>query len=217
MTNRRLFAFIDALVEGRRPKDFDATPEDIGVMRAAVDLRAARPGDDLPDPAFVSSLYDELSQRADNKSASIAQPSPIGRKRVALVSIAAGLILISATAVATEATSHPAPSQTALQAPHGSSLRTGTFEATDGRVMGQIVAYRGTPSWVFMNVGDSNYTGAIVCKLQVADGSTVATGTFHLRAGKGAWSKTIHIDINRLRGAELVSSSGKVVASATLT
>ena len=217
MTNRRLFAFIDALVGGRRPTGFDATPEDIEVMRVAVDIRAARPGDNLPDPAFVSGLYDELSQQAGGKTASIARPIPIGRRRMALVSVAAGLILISATAVATEAASHAAPAQTALQAPYSSSLRTGTFETTDGRVMGQIVAYRGSPSWVFMNVGDSGYSGAIVCKLQVADGSTVATGTFQLHAGKGAWSKTIHVDINRLRGAELVTSSGKVVASATLT
>jgi hypothetical protein len=67
-----------------------------------------------------------------------------------------------------------------------------------------------------LNVCNSNYTGAIVCKLQVADGSTVATGTFLLHAGKGAWSKTIHVDITQLRSAELVTSSGKVVASATL-
>jgi hypothetical protein len=215
MTNRRRSAFIDALVEGRRPKDFDATPDDVEVMRAAVDLRAARPGDDQPDPAFVSSLHDELSQQASGNTASVMRPASIGRRRAAIVSIAAGLVLISATAVATDAASHAAP-QSALQVSY-SSLRTGTFEATDGQVMGQIVAFRGSPSWVFMNVGDSKYTGAIVCKLQVADGSTVASGTFHLHAGKGSWSKTIHVDISRLRGAELVTSSGKVVATATLT
>jgi hypothetical protein len=214
MTKRGLSAFIDALVEGRRPKGFDATYEDTEVMRAAVNLRAARPGDDLPTSAFVSNLYDELSQQAGVGTASIAQPTPIRRRRVALASVAAGLVLIGATAVVTEAASHAAPAQSAL--PAGSALRTGTFETTDGRVMGQIVAYQGSPSWVFMNVGNSNYTGAIVCKLQVANGSTVATGRFQLHAGRGAWSKTIHVDINRLRGAELVTSSGKVVASATL-
>jgi hypothetical protein len=217
MTARRLSAFLDALVEGRRPKDFEATLDDVEVMRAAVDLRAARPGDDQPDPAFVSTLHDELSRQARGTTTPPAMPVPIGRRRAALVSIAAGLVLISATAVVTEAASHPAPAQSAFPAPRGSTVRTGTFETADGRVMGQIVAYRGSPSWVFMNVGDSKYTGAIVCKLQVADGSTVATGTFQLHAGKGAWSKTIHVDITRLRGAELVTSSGKVVASATLT
>jgi hypothetical protein len=217
MTNRRLSGFIDALVEGRRPKDFDATPEETEVMRAAVDLRAARPGDDLPDPAFVSGLFDELSAQATSARASIAPPTPMRRRRVALVSIAAALTLISATAVTTEATTHGAPAPSALQAPRSSTMRTGTFETSDGQVLGQIVAYRGSPSWVFMNVGDSRYTGAIVCKLQVADGSTVATGTFQLHAGKGAWSKTIHLDISKLRGAQLVTSSGTVVASATLT
>jgi hypothetical protein len=215
MTHRRLPAFFDALADGRRPKDFDAAPEDIELMRAAVDLRAARPGEDQPDPAFVAHLFEELSQHESTEPAPIT-PIPTRRRRVVLISIAAGLLLITATAVATGAANR-APAQTALGAPHSSSLRTGTFETRGGRVMGQIVAYRGSPSWVFMNVGDAGYKGVIVCKLQVADGSTVATGTFPLHAGKGAWSKTIHVDISRLRGAELVTTSGKVVASATLT
>ncbi|MDT4930082.1 MAG: hypothetical protein QOF92_2949, partial [Pseudonocardiales bacterium] len=29
------------------------------------------------------------------------------------------------------------------------ALRTGTFQIADGQVLGQIVAYRGNPSWVF--------------------------------------------------------------------
>jgi hypothetical protein len=215
MTQRRLFAFLDAIAAGRRPRDFDASAEDAEVMRAAVELRAARPGDDAPDPAFVAGLFDHLSQQAS--AAPTASPIPLRRRRVALGSVAAGLVLISATAAVTEATNHSTPARLTLPAPQRSSLRTGTFETTDGRVMGQIVAYRGSPSWVFMNVGDMGYTGAIVCRLQVADGSTVATGTFDLHGGQGAWSKTIHVDIARLRGAQLVNASGSVVASATLT
>ena len=81
--------------------------------------------------------------------------------------------------------------------------------------MGQIVVSRGTPSWVFMNVGGTNYTGKIVCKLQVEDGSTVATGAFVLNGGKGVFSKAIQVDVGRLRGAKLVTPSGDVLASAT--
>jgi hypothetical protein len=84
-------------------------------------------------------------------------------------------------------------------------------------VRGQIVVSQGNPSWVFMNVGGANYTGAIVCNLQVKDGSTVATGNFALHGGRGAFSKAIQVDVGALRGAELVTPSGAVVAAATFS
>ena len=60
MNVRRLSAYIDALVAGHRPPRFRADPEDLEVLRTAIALRAARPGDAIPDDAFVSALYDEL-------------------------------------------------------------------------------------------------------------------------------------------------------------
>lgn len=80
--------------------------------------------------------------------------------------------------------------------------------------MGQIVASQGNPPWVFLNVAGTNYTGTVVCKLQVKDGSTVATGVFGLHGGKGV-SKSVQVDVGQLRGAKLVTPSGAVVASAT--
>jgi hypothetical protein len=52
VTNRPLFSYIDALVAGRRPGSFKASPEDVEVLRAAIELRAARPGDAIPDEEF---------------------------------------------------------------------------------------------------------------------------------------------------------------------
>jgi hypothetical protein len=140
---------------------------------------------------------------------------PSRRRRAALAAAAAALVLVGGTSAATEFVSHGAVAPAAVQAPPGAAIRTGTFESVDGRVMGQIVAYRGNPSWVFMNVDGSGYNGAVSCTLQVANGSTVATGAFTLRSGKGEWSKTIHIDTSRLRGANLLNQSGAIVASAT--
>ena len=82
--------------------------------------------------------------------------------------------------------------------------------------MGQIVAYRGSPSWVFMNVDVPNYNGPIKCTLQVDDGSTVAFGTFTVKGGTGQFSKsTGSVDVGHLRGAKLVTSTGSSVAAAT--
>ena len=59
----------------------------------------------------------------------------------------------------------PAPTHSAVQVPQGSALRTGTFLTPGGQVLGQIVAYHGSPSWVFMHVDVPKYNGPIKCTL----------------------------------------------------
>jgi hypothetical protein len=213
MSPRHLSALVDALADGRRPGRFETDPGDVDVLRVAITLRAGRPGDAHPDAEFVSGLYEKLKDQMDSGVAPLARPSR--RRRAAIAAAAAGLVLLGGATATTEFVSQGAVAPAALQAPHGATIRTGTFESVDGRVMGQIVAYRGNPSWVLMNVDGSGYAGAVSCTLQVANGSTVATGAFTLVSGKGEWSKTIHIDIGRLRGANLLTQSGAIVASAT--
>jgi hypothetical protein len=210
---RRLSAYIDALVAGHRPPRFRADPEDIEVLRTAIALRAARPGDAIPDDNFVSALHDELADR--ERPTPIVELPRMRRGRTILAAVAASLVLIGGTVVATEATNHsPGTTATAL-APHIGDVRTGTFLSADDQVVGQIVAYSGRPSWVYMNVDGSNLSGPITCKLQIEDGTTVAVGVFDLHRGQGDFSRTIKVDIGRLRGAKLVNVYGSTVALAT--
>jgi len=215
MTDRRLFAFIDALVAGRRPVPFKADPEDVEVLRAAIALRAARPGDAVPDDQFVSDLYDSLVEQADPSSAENTYPIRKRRTRSALIAVAASVAMIGGTFAATESFDQSPATTAAFGAPHGDSLRTGTFVTASGEVLGQVVAYDGHPSWVYMNVGATQSTGTIMCKLQLNNGSIVSTGTIELHHGTGVLSKFIHVDIHRLRGAKLYTSTGAVLASAT--
>jgi hypothetical protein len=215
MTKRRLAAYIDALADGKRPDSFDADPEDVEVLRTAISLRSTRPGDSTPDDQFVDRLYEELADETDPQVVPITRQGRVRRRRTAMAAIAAGLVLVGGTAAVTEALGQGPAVPAAVGAPHGSSLRTATFETSGGQVMGQIVASQGNPSWVFMNVGGTSYTGAIDCKLQVKDGSTVATGMFVLHSGRGVFSKAIRVNVGSLRGAKLVTPSGAVVASAT--
>ena len=213
MNVRRLSAYIDALVAGNRPPRFRADPEDLEVLRTAIALRAARPGDAIPDEAFVSALYDKLADQ--ERPASVVEFPKARRGRTILAAVAASLVLVGGTIAVTEATNHsPGTTATAL-APHLGNVRTGTFLTADDQVMGQIVAYSGHPSWVYMDVGGSNYSGPITCKLQVEDGSTVAVGVFDLHRGQGDFTRSINLDIGRLRGAKLVNANGSTVALAT--
>jgi hypothetical protein len=215
MSNRRLPDFLDALAAGRRPKRFRAQPQDAELARTAITLRAARPGEAAPSEAFVESLFQQLSEQA--KPQPTPQPRPVirHRARIALVAAAAAGVLVAGTAVTTESLHHSGTSS-ATQVPHGSALRTGTFQTTTGQVLGQIVAYRGHPSWVYMNVEVPSYNGRIKCMLQVDDGTTVAFGTFNVHSGIGQFSKALgNVDISHLRGAKLVTTTGSPVADAT--
>ena len=217
MTSRRLAAFVDALAAGRQPKRFRATPDDAAVVRTAITLRAARPGEANPSEQFVSALYESLADQAKTRSAPQAHQVRLRRGRLALAAVAASAAVAGGTVVVTDALHHPTTAPTIAQAPPGSALRTGTFETADGQVLGQIVAYQGSPSWVFMNVDEPNYQGSIECKLQMDDGSTVAVGMFQLHSGIGQFSRTVPVNIGGLRGARLISSTGEIVASATFS
>jgi hypothetical protein len=221
MTARRLTAFIDAVATGRRPKRLRANSDDVEVLRTAIELRGARPGDSAPTAAFTDALFRQLSDQlsqADTQQTKTAAPGPVRRRRTALLAVAAAAVLVTGTAVVTESLSQPSTTRSAAQVPQGSALRTGTFQTADGQVLGQIVAYRGDPSWVFMNINAPNYNGSITCMLQVQDGSTVAFGTFTVHNGTGQFSKNLgSVDVRDLRGARLVSSAGSPLAAATFT
>jgi hypothetical protein len=216
VTRRRLSSVIDAIASGRRPKRFHAEPDDAEMVRTAIALRAARPGEAAPTEAFVEGLFQRLSDQVKPDTTTTLRPVPTHRARIALVAAAAAAVLIAGTTVATEHLHHPEATSATALVPQGSELRTGTFQTTDGQVLGQIVAYRGQPSWVFMNVDVPHYSGRIECMLQVDNGTTVAFGTFTVHDGVGQFSKPIgNVDVGHLRGAKLVNTAGSAVAAAT--
>jgi hypothetical protein len=221
MSSRRLSSFIDALAIGRRPSPFRADPEDVEMLRIAIALRAARPGNAIPDEKFVSDLHQELTEQAsslaspDETVPSNVHPIRIRRVRTAMVAVAASIALIGGTFLATEASTHGSVGTSALQVPHGKALRTASFVTSDGRVLGQIVVDRGHPSWVFMNVNVPSLYGSVKCKLRLDNGSIVAAGTVALHNGRGELGKRISVDTGHLRGAMLFNSNGAVLASAT--
>ena len=85
MSTRRLSAFIDALAAGRRPRPFQADPEDVEMLRVAIALRAARPGDAMPDETFVAELHEQLADDLSPSEQTNVRPLKMHRGRVALV------------------------------------------------------------------------------------------------------------------------------------
>jgi hypothetical protein len=214
MTTRRLSAFLDALAAGRRPRPFQADPEDVEMLRVAIALRAARPGDSVPDENFVAELHQQLVDDLNPSEQTNIRPLKVHRGRVALVSVAAGLALVGGTFAVAETTNKSTAQQSATAVPQGQALRTASFQSPTGQIVGQIVLYHGHPSWVYMNVDLPHSNGPVKCELHLANGEVVAAGTVQLHDGSGEFSQSIHMDAGRARGATLYDPSGAVVASA---
>lgn len=211
VNTRRLDAFLDDLVAGRRPRGFQADAEESEVVRAAIALRSQRPGDAAPQESFISSLHEELSELSSPVPAPNDPRTRWGRSRATLFGVAAALALIGGTVGITEVSTQPTV-QSATQVPQ--TLRTATFETAAGRVMGQIVVYQGHPSWVFMEVNAPYASGSMRCELHLVNGDVVAAGTVQVQGGRGQIARSIHMDAGQLRNATLTNNSGAVLASA---
>jgi hypothetical protein len=215
MTTRRLSAFLDVLAAGRRrPRAFHADPQDVEMLRVAIALRAARPGDSVPDEKFVAQLHEQLSDELSPSEQTNIHSLKVHRGRVALISVAAGLALVGGTFALAETISKPAVQQSLTAVPPGQALRTASFQSPTGQVVGQIVLYHGHPSWVYMNVDLPHSDGPVKCELHLANGEVVAAGTVQLHDGSGAFSQSIHMDAEKARGATLYEPSGAVAATA---
>jgi hypothetical protein len=182
--------------------------------RAAADDEPAPVGDDGPvgDDAPVV----ELGAHGHPRPESSARRARTLRWRVGLAAAAAATVLVGGTAAAVTAVDHhgsPGPAQVADQ----TALRSGHFLAGDGRPVGQVNAYSGNPSWVFMNVDASGANGTYTCELELTNGSTVPVGQFDVHDGVGEWAHTVGVDVNRVKAAKLVTPSGLTLATATVS
>lgn len=98
------------------------------------------------------------------------------------------------------------------------TLRFAGLHASDGREIGQVFTYDGSPSWVYMSVATNPDTGPVTCELIRDDGAWVQVGTFSLTKGAGSWGSALAVDPSQMSGARLVSTAtGKVLATATFS
>ncbi|MDQ1521337.1 MAG: hypothetical protein QOI55_2410 [Actinomycetota bacterium] len=82
MNARRLAAFVESLRRNRRPKPFEAGPDDVEAMRAAIELSNAQPGAALPRAEFVSDLHRRLAEQLDESATADLASARLSRRRV---------------------------------------------------------------------------------------------------------------------------------------
>jgi cytochrome b6-f complex iron-sulfur subunit len=83
MNARRVTAFVESLRRNRRPKAFTPDPDDVEVMRTAIELNNAEPGAAIPRAEFVSDLHRRLAAQLDAPDATTnLAAARLSRRRV---------------------------------------------------------------------------------------------------------------------------------------
>lgn len=230
MTGRRgLAAFVEALVNERRPKGFPASAEDAKLARTAIALRAGRPGEGRPDEEFVADLHRQLVEQdrelanVEEAGGRLAQASAgRGRRRVpplrGLAAVAAvAVALVGGTVMVTNAVDHPSRTTSPQAALGSSSLRFATIYAPGGSLVGEVYVHQGSPSWMFMSLHGAPSSGTVMCELRLADGVTVPVGTAQVRDGVAQLARSVNVDVRQLSGAMLVAPGGSTLARASFS
>jgi hypothetical protein len=228
VTDKEVASYVEGMLTGRPAQPFEASPEQVEVLRAAIALRAGHPSGVAPDPWFVDDLHHQLAAIGSDPGPPPGRPAypdttrsggrragrpwwtPVGKAAAALVIAAASI-----TAVVAEG--HRSAAPVAQAASKAVSVRAATLLASDGRPLGRAYAYGGNPSWVFMDVRDSGLSGAYVCELHMTNGTTTAAGLVTVYDGTGDWAHTVRVEARQVRQATLVTPSGVAVASATFS
>jgi hypothetical protein len=87
----------------------------------------------------------------------------------------------------------------------------------DGNVVGTVATYNSATPWMIVTMHDSSAHGALTCEVVTANGVTHKIGTFSATYGYAAWDAPLKVMPQDVRKAEVVSSNGTVIATASLS
>lgn len=85
-----------------------------------------------------------------------------------------------------------------------------------GRVLGQVVVSEGPPAWMFVTVNGTAASGSVRCDVTLAGGQVETVGMFQISGEYGAWGAPLTAPAHDVRSAQLIDSSGSIVADAQL-
>src|SRR5258707_8048490 len=97
MNAQGLRRYVDDLLRGRRPKPYRLDDFEAAQIRAAIDLRAARPGADAPRQEFLTDLHRRLAAQMEGDQPPAAKVSWLRASRRQMM---VGLSAAAAAAVA---------------------------------------------------------------------------------------------------------------------
>lgn len=84
MNARGLRRYVDDLLRGRRPRPFAPDDFEAAQLRTAIELRAARSGDDAPRPEFLADLHRRIGEQMSG-TPTRTPPGRTGTRRQVIV------------------------------------------------------------------------------------------------------------------------------------
>ena len=104
--------------------------------------------------------------------------------------------------------------------PTASPLSSATLLTASHQTAGKIYFYDAGSRWLYMSVNLSSGSGAlgngtVICQVEGPDGHVTTVGSFRLTGGYGYWGSPDPVTDGQLTGARLVTTTGKVLATAT--
>jgi hypothetical protein len=131
-----------------------------------------------------------------------------------LASAAAAVALAVGLTIGWSAGSQPASTPDAIQ-PAGTPVQAVSL-LQNGKPVGRVSTYGGATPWMFMTLADSSARGHVICEVITTDGVVHTVGSFTADKGYGAWGAPLPVSPQDIREAQVVSSGGTVIATATL-
>jgi hypothetical protein len=155
--------------------------------------------------------------------AALPRRLPLHRRRATWLAVAAALLAaFTGTVVTRWADSDErqiaADYRRTLQVADGSYLRAADLTTTrPGRAgvteVGNVFAYEGKPSWVFMTVAGAP-SGDYHVTLVTKDGRARSIGTCWVRGGNGSWGTAVDVPIYALDRIEMRAEDGTTLTAA---
>jgi anti-sigma-K factor RskA len=99
--------------------------------------------------------------------------------------------------------------------PVGAEIATADLIA-NGSAVGNVNTYGGSKPWMLVTLADSWSDGKVTCEVVTNDGVTHTVGSFTAKDGYGAWGAPLRVAPQDIKKAEVVSSNGAVIATASL-
>jgi hypothetical protein len=103
-----------------------------------------------------------------------------------------------------------------VEGPVGAEVGTAVLTA-NGSTVGSVNTYGGSKPWMIVTLADSWTDGKVTCKVVTDNGVTHDVGSFTAKDGYGAWGAPLRVAPQDVKKAEVVSSNGTVIATASLS
>jgi hypothetical protein len=68
---------------------------------------------------------------------------------------------------------------------------------------GTVFAYEGSPSWLFVSLEDSPWTGRYQVQVVTTDGRIVEAGWCEVEGGRGSWGRTVDVPVDEISAVRM--------------